>query len=97
MFIVDTGSVAGYLSASAVRVDPPAQERIWFFPTSGGDAPFITAGSGMAVASQGARLARDLAPGLYRVDLRFTPAPPTRALEAASNEGLFSVSLRIEK
>jgi hypothetical protein len=96
LFVVDSGLAAGFLSASAVRVEPPSVERIWFFPTSGGEAPFIAAGTGTVVASQGVRIGQDQVPGLYRVDIRFTPEKPTRVVIPEAREGFVSVTLRIE-
>jgi hypothetical protein len=94
MFLVDSDAVSGYLSASAVRLDPPSEERTLYFPTRSGEAPYVGAGHGTVVASEGVRLT---GAGLYRVEIRFSKSKPERVPWGEDTTGVLSVPLRIEE
>ncbi|HEY3494490.1 MAG TPA: hypothetical protein VGK73_07385 [Polyangiaceae bacterium] len=96
MFLVDSGVFSGYLSARAERLEPPSREHVWLFPTEGGDSPFVAAGEGMVVASQGVRLSGELSPGSYRVDVWFSRSKPL-GHAGVPGEGAVSVRLKIEE
>jgi hypothetical protein len=97
MFLIDSGQVTGYLSASALRLDSPSAEPVWFFPTASGEAPYIAAGEGMVVASQGVRIGANLPPGRYLVAIRFTPDKPTRSQLSHADDGALKLRLTIEE
>ena len=96
MFLVDSGAHSGYLNASAVRLEPPSEERVWFFPTAEGDAPHVALGQGTVVAPQGIRLTAQQRPGLYRVDIWFSESKPERRVPTGLEERVISVRLEIE-
>jgi hypothetical protein len=96
MFLVDSGALSGYMSARAVRLEPPSEERVWFFPTEGGEVPYIAAGQGTVVASQGVRLDREKLAGSYRVDVWFSASKPERRVPPVDEERVVSLRLTLE-
>lgn len=75
MFSVANVDREGYLAAYAESVDSPDEPRIWYFPTSDGDAPRVTAQSGTTVLSQGIRLGAPHEKGKYRMTLWISELP----------------------
>jgi hypothetical protein len=79
MFTVNAALTSGHLGAYAERVDDRSQERIWYFPTETGAAPFVAPGSGTVVLSEGIEIGREHRPGRYRVTVLISSRPLDRS------------------
>jgi hypothetical protein len=102
MFKVDARVAAGYLAAYAVRAGGGANERIWYFPASDGETPFVHAGPDAVVLDRGVAIGPEHAPGDYQVTVVLSAEPLRRAqLEgagapAASVRAQTTLRLRVE-
>ena len=78
MFSINTSVASGYLAAFAQRGAGARGERIWYFPTAGGDAPRLTPGQGTRVVPQGVRLGAPHTPGRYTITVWLSDTAPSR-------------------
>ena len=96
MFSVGAGTTAGHLAAYAERVDDPAADPIWYFPSPSGAMPRVEASSVTRVLPDGIRLAEPHAPGRYRIRAWISATPIERArLRADSPSALAGIMVDI--
>jgi hypothetical protein len=79
MFMVNAALVTGYLGAYSERASDPTHERIWYFPTAAGRAPFAKAGPGTIVLPEGILIGPEHRPGRYEVTVWISDHPVDRS------------------